>query len=81
MKLDIYYIDAFAESVFSGNPAAVIFSDLNDETIMQKIAAENKMTDKKVDFIPTANPAIILVAAQVELFLTISITGFLPRLV
>lgn len=45
MKLDIYYIDAFAESVFSGNPAAVIFSDLNDETIMQKIAAENNLSE------------------------------------
>ena len=27
MKLDVYYVDAFADNVFSGNPAAVIFSD------------------------------------------------------
>ena len=45
MKLDIYYIDAFADSVFSGNPAAVIFSDLDDEIIMQKIAAENNLSE------------------------------------
>ena len=31
MKLDVYYIDAFADNVFAGNPAAVIFSDLDDE--------------------------------------------------
>ena len=34
MKLDVYYVDAFADNVFSGNPAAVIFSDLDDEDIM-----------------------------------------------
>ena len=45
MKLDVYYIDAFADNVFSGNPAAVIFSDLDDETIMQKIAAENNLSE------------------------------------
>ena len=45
MRLDVYYIDAFADSVFSGNPAAVIFSDLNDEVIMQKIAAENNLSE------------------------------------
>ncbi len=42
------------------------------------MAAANKITEAKVDFIPTARPAIILVPAPVELFLTISITGFLP---
>ena len=45
MKLDVYYIDAFADNVFAGNPAAVIFSDLNDEVIMQKIAAENNLSE------------------------------------
>ena len=45
MKLDVYYIDAFADNVFCGNPAAVIFSNLNDEVIMQKIAAENNLSE------------------------------------
>ena len=45
MKLDVFYIDAFSKNVFSGNPAAVIFSDLDDETIMQKIAAENNLSE------------------------------------
>tara|TARA_S200000501_G_scaffold23006_1_gene19987 strand:+ start:616 stop:1398 length:783 start_codon:yes stop_codon:yes gene_type:complete len=45
MKLDVYYIDAFADNVFAGNPAAVIFSDLDDEVIMQKIAAENNLSE------------------------------------
>ena len=45
MKLDVFYIDAFSNNVFSGNPAAVIFSDLVDETIMQKIAAENNLSE------------------------------------
>ena len=43
------------------------------------MAAANKITEEKVDFIPTANPAIMLVAAPVELFSTISMTGFLPN--
>jgi PhzF family phenazine biosynthesis protein len=45
MKLDVFYIDAFSKNVFSGNPAAVIFSDLDDETTMQKIAAENNLSE------------------------------------
>ena len=40
MKLDVYFIDAFADKVFTGNPAAVIFTDINDEKLMQKIASE-----------------------------------------
>mgnify|MGYP005707793287 CR=1 FL=1 len=41
MKLNVYYVDAFTSNLFSGNPAAVIFSDLSDTSLMQKIAAEN----------------------------------------
>ena len=37
--------------------------------------------EEKVDFIPVARPAIILVAAPVEEFLTIFKTGFFPRAV
>jgi PhzF family phenazine biosynthesis protein len=53
MKLSIYQIDAFAEEVFSGNPAAVIPLDkwLPDE-IMQNIAIENNLSETAF-FIPT----------------------------
>ena len=45
MKLPVYYVDAFTNSLFSGNPAAVIFSDLDDERVMQNIAAENNLSE------------------------------------
>lgn len=46
MKLDIYQIDAFANKIFEGNPAAVCPLDkwLSDE-LMQKIAAENNLSE------------------------------------
>ncbi len=46
MKLKIYQIDAFAESLFSGNPAAVCPLDewLSDE-LLQKIAMENNLSE------------------------------------
>jgi PhzF family phenazine biosynthesis protein len=46
MKQKIYQIDAFADKVFSGNPAAVcpLNKWLSDE-IMQKIAAENNLAE------------------------------------
>ena len=45
MKLDVYFVDAFTSAIFSGNPAAVIFSDIDDEVLMQKIAAENNLSE------------------------------------
>ena len=45
MKLDVYFVDAFTDKVFSGNPAAVIFSDIDDENLMQKIAFENNLSE------------------------------------
>ena len=45
MSVPIYYVDAFTDKLFSGNPAAVIFSDINDENLMQKIAAENNLSE------------------------------------
>ncbi|MDA9147395.1 PhzF family phenazine biosynthesis isomerase, partial [Gammaproteobacteria bacterium] len=45
MKLSIYYIDAFTKSLFSGNPAAVIFSNLDNPKVMQNIAAENNLSE------------------------------------
>lgn len=46
MKLPIYQIDAFAEKVFTGNPAAVVPLQnwLSDET-MQNIATENNHSE------------------------------------
>ena len=45
MGVPIYYVDAFTDQLFSGNPAAVIFSQLNDEKLMQNIAAENNLSE------------------------------------
>ena len=45
MKLDVFYIDAFTSNVFSGNPAAVLFTELDDSNLMQKIAAENNLSE------------------------------------
>ena len=46
MKIPVYYVDAFTNKLFSGNPAAVIFSnDVDDEYLMQNIAAENNLSE------------------------------------
>ena len=45
MNIPIYYLDAFTDKLFSGNPAAVIFSNINDSVLMQKIAAENNLSE------------------------------------
>ncbi|MGZ5192001.1 MAG: PhzF family phenazine biosynthesis protein [Flavisolibacter sp.] len=46
MKLNIYQVDAFAEKLFSGNPAAVIpLHDWLEEDLMQKIAMENNLSE------------------------------------
>ena len=46
MKLKMYQVDAFADKLFSGNPAAVVIleSTLKDED-MQSIAAENNLSE------------------------------------
>ena len=46
MKLNLYQIDAFADQVFSGNPAAVCpLTSWLDASIMQKIAEENNLAE------------------------------------
>jgi PhzF family phenazine biosynthesis protein len=46
MKIPVYYVDAFTNKLFSGNPAAVIFSnDVDDANLMQNIAAENNLSE------------------------------------
>lgn len=45
-QTDFYQIDAFADQVFAGNPAAVYFSQLPlSEDLMQKIAQENNLPE------------------------------------
>jgi PhzF family phenazine biosynthesis protein len=46
MELELYQVDAFAEGVFSGNPAAVmpLYEWLSDE-LMQRIAMENNLSE------------------------------------
>lgn len=46
MKLDMYQVDAFAEKVFQGNPAAVVpLPAWPEDKIMQAIAAENNLSE------------------------------------
>ena len=46
MKLKIFQVDAFADKVFSGNPAAVcILDSWLDASLMQQIAAENNLAE------------------------------------
>lgn len=55
MRLTLYQVDAFADSVFSGNPAAVCPLDewLSDE-ILQKVAAENNLSETAF-YVPKGN--------------------------
>lgn len=46
MKLIIYQVDAFANKVFEGNPAAVIpMQEWMDDELMQQIAMENNLAE------------------------------------
>lgn len=46
MKLTIYQVDAFADAVFKGNPAAVVpLDDWLDDALMQNIAMENNLSE------------------------------------
>lgn len=46
MVLKVYQVDAFAEKVFAGNPAAVIpLENWTDDGLMQKIAMENNLSE------------------------------------
>jgi PhzF family phenazine biosynthesis protein len=52
MKLTLYQVDAFAERLFSGNPAAVIpLEEWIDETLMQQLGMENNLAET-VFFVP-----------------------------
>jgi PhzF family phenazine biosynthesis protein len=46
MVLKIYQVDAFAEKVFKGNPAAIIpLEDWIEDSLMQQIAMENNLSE------------------------------------
>ncbi|RUM45224.1 MAG: isomerase [Hydrogenimonas sp.] len=46
MKLKIYQIDAFAQNIFEGNPAAVIpLEEWLEDDLMQNIAMENNLSE------------------------------------
>lgn len=46
MKLTIYQVDAFAEKVFTGNPAAIVpLEHWIDDKLMQLIAMENNLSE------------------------------------
>jgi PhzF family phenazine biosynthesis protein len=55
MKLDLYQVDAFAEKLFSGNPAAVIpLQEWLDTTLMQQLGMENNLAETAF-FVPKGN--------------------------
>jgi PhzF family phenazine biosynthesis protein len=55
MKLKLYQVDAFADKLFSGNPAAVIpLKKWIDDELMQQIAMENNLAET-VFFVPKGN--------------------------
>ena len=59
LKLPIYFIDAFTENVFQGNPAAVVIVRENlTVASMQSIAAENNLSETAYVNI-TASPYLI----------------------
>lgn len=46
MKFTLYQIDAFTNKLFGGNPAAVVpLNEWMDETLMQKLAFENNLSE------------------------------------
>ena len=56
MELEITVVDAFTDSVFGGNPAAVIITDeWLPDNLMQSIAAENNLSETA--FLVAADPA------------------------
>ncbi len=55
MKLNIYQVDAFAENIFEGNPAAVVpLENWLPDNLMQQIAMENNLSETAF-FVPIEN--------------------------
>jgi len=58
MKMTIYQVDAFANKLFGGNPAAVIpLKEWLDTELMQKIALENNLSET-VFFVPSEKKSV-----------------------
>ena len=54
MELEVYFVDSFTSKVFGGNPAGVVFhKDEIEQDLMQKIAAENNLSETA--FVHTSN--------------------------
>ena len=46
MQLKMFQVDAFADKLFFGNPAAVVILEQEiDQQLMQSIAAENNLSE------------------------------------
>lgn len=57
MKLNLYQVDAFASTVFKGNPAAVVpLEHWIDNELMQQLAMENNLAET-VFFVPSLHEA------------------------
>lgn len=57
MQLQVYQVAAFTDREFGGNPAAVVpLDDWIDDALLQKIAAENNLSETAF-FVPLANDA------------------------
>ena len=55
MKLDCFHVDAFAERVFEGNPAAVVpLPDWPEDGLLQAISMENNLSETAF-FVPEAD--------------------------
>ena len=64
MKLPLYWIDAFTDRVFQGNPAAVVpLARWLDDAVMQKIAFENGLSETAF-FVPAGLPADLSAGAS-----------------
>jgi predicted PhzF superfamily epimerase YddE/YHI9 len=64
MRLDIYQVDAFAETLFSGNPAAVIpLKQWLPAELMQQIAMENNLSETAF-LVPVPGEPVISVSAD-----------------
>ncbi|MBI1307828.1 MAG: PhzF family phenazine biosynthesis isomerase [Bacteroidetes bacterium] len=69
-KIPFYQVDAFTDTVFSGNPAAVcIFIDKPDDDLMLKIAAENNLSETAFVFLNNGNIEIRWFSPTVEIAL------------
>jgi PhzF family phenazine biosynthesis protein len=66
MKLPLYWIDAFTDRAFHGNPAAVVpLENWPDDAVMQKIAFENGLSETAF-FVPTGSPAGLSAGASAK---------------